>query len=95
MQQAGIGRSEAAAAVEVVQVRLIVDVQLRHAVHAGPLVEARTLHPRNIVQQDEHVPVEAVHADKLSHVIITCNMYRRRAAMPPVGPKKEAAEAAS
>jgi len=52
------------------------------------LIETGTLHPRNIMQKDQHVPVKAVHRDKVSHVIITCNMYRRRAAMPPVGQKK-------
>jgi len=71
----------------------------RHAVHAGPLVKARALHPRNIVQQDEHVPVEAVHTDKLSHVIITCNIgltaNHRISARNAAHTKKEAAEAAS
>ena len=48
-------------------------LRTRHSVIARPLVESGALHAGHVMQEDQHVPVEVLHSNKLSHAIITCN----------------------
>src|SRR6185437_1623625 len=60
-----------------------------HPIIAGPLVEACALHPRHIVELNQHVAIETLHDENISHVIITCKTLSLDTIPPKMPPRLE------